>query len=113
MATTVRPYTPKPDETFDDIARHNSRTLAREMAAKRKAKMMEPRIHSHITDSLDPDHPLANDNVVCAVCGVMVHHCINECMQTWVEAGTGEYCIKCFAALTDAEALDDARGLKG
>lgn len=75
--------------------------------------MEEPRIHSHITDSLDPDHKLANDNVACVICGAMVHHCINECMQTWVESGTGAYCIKCFASLTDVEALDDAHGLKG
>ena len=56
----------------------------------------EPQIHSHITDGLPPDHPLAEETVVCARCQVMVHACNNECMQTWVESEHGNFCWPCF-----------------
>jgi hypothetical protein len=56
----------------------------------------EPLIHSHITDGLPDDHPMANEVVDCKMCGVMVHAFNNECMQTWVESGQGNYCLGCF-----------------
>ena len=71
--------------------------------------MREPQIHSHITDVLADEHPLAYDHVECVVCKELVHAANNECMQTWVESGSGNYCLKCFAdhgtVLEDGEAL--------
>lgn len=64
--------------------------------------MMEPLIHSHITDGLPGDHLLAHEQVVCTGCGVLVHASNNECMQTWIETGRGAYCLKCFAATRGA-----------
>lgn len=72
--------------------------------------MEEPRIHSHITDVLPDDHPLAHEQVECGKCGVLVHAFNNECMQTWVETGCGPFCLRCFAA-TRGEVLDDGDGL--
>ena len=56
----------------------------------------EPIIHSHITDVLPENHPLAYKTVYCDKCGVMVHCGNNECMQTWLETSWGNYCTKCF-----------------
>lgn len=58
--------------------------------------MKEPQIHSHITDYLDESHPLHDKEVYCASCKEMLHFYINECMQTWIETGEGNYCVKCF-----------------
>ena len=74
--------------------------------------MREPLIHSHITDELLDDHPLAFKTVDCEKCGVMVHASNNECMQTWVETGEGNYCLRCFAKLT-GEVIEDIWALKG
>jgi hypothetical protein len=62
---------------------------------------IEPLIHSHITDELPDAHPLAYKTVDCDKCDVMVHASNNECMQTWVESGKGNYCLACFVSLTD------------
>lgn len=68
--------------------------------------MREPQIHSHITDSLPNNHPLAEKNIHCNKCNEMVHACNNECMQTWVEAGKGNFCLACFTYLNgDARVL--------
>ena len=67
--------------------------------------ILEPLIHSHITDVLPDLHPLAFETISCKACGVMVHAANNECMQTWVESGVGAHCIKCFAV--DAMVLED------
>jgi hypothetical protein len=56
----------------------------------------EPIIHSHITDCLEESHYLANCDVFCCICKVMVHANNNECMQTWFETKRGNYCIECF-----------------
>lgn len=61
--------------------------------------MNEPQIHSHITDGLPHMHPLADEQVTCTRCGVLVHAFNNECMQTWVETGLGNYCLVCFCNL--------------
>ena len=58
--------------------------------------MIEPIIHSHITDELPEGHPLAYDQVECLDCGVLVHAGNNECMQTWIETGMGNFCTECF-----------------
>lgn len=73
--------------------------------------MKEPQIHSHIEDCLPDDHGLAWQSVGCASCGTWVHASNNECMQTWVECGRGNFCMRCFAGLPDVEALDDDLGL--
>lgn len=56
----------------------------------------EPIIHSHITDGLPDDHPLAFKNVGCEVCHQPLHSMNNECMQTWLETVVGNFCTKCF-----------------
>lgn len=63
--------------------------------------MIEPIIHSNITDALPKDHHLAYKIVNCKNCKTMCHCDNNECMQTWVETGDGNYCIDCLARITD------------
>ena len=59
--------------------------------------LREPVCHSHITDCLPDDHPLAYERVHCNKCGEMVH-CENECMQTWFEVShSAVLCGECFA----------------
>lgn len=80
----------------------------------------EPLIHSHITDCLDEDHPftkLACNNtpvVDCDNCNEMLWH-YNECMQTWVETGKGNYCLRCWISILSETGqmcmLDDEWGL--
>lgn len=72
--------------------------------------MNEPQIHSHITDLLPDEHPLAFHGVYCKVCGMMLHASNNECMATWVESGSGNYCLAHFAA-RETLALEDTDGL--
>jgi hypothetical protein len=73
--------------------------------------MMEPRIHSHITDELPGEHYLAHTAIYCSTCGEMVHASNNECMQTWVEFGEfGNYCIQCFGNRADSGCLDAMKG---
>jgi hypothetical protein len=55
----------------------------------------EPLIHSHITDGLPDDHPLARVTVRCDTCHAMVHCENNECMQTWLETDWGYFCTRC------------------
>ena len=74
--------------------------------------MREPLIHSHIIDCLLDDHPLAYTSLNCRVCGAQVHAANNECMQTWVEAKPGNYCLKCFADCY-GDVLEDEVGLDG
>jgi hypothetical protein len=56
----------------------------------------EPLIHSHLTDSLEEAHPLAEEHVNCQSCGVLVHASNNECMQTWYQTFWGNFCTACF-----------------
>jgi hypothetical protein len=57
----------------------------------------EPIIHSHITDVLPENHPLAYEDVFCDICKkTMLHASNNECMQTWLETEDGNFCTKCF-----------------
>ena len=84
--------------------------------------MREPQIHSHITDMLPDDHPLANETFSCqraAACKTMLHADNNECMTTWVETGRGNFCFPCFVdALRENgaypaeawECMDDSEG---
>ncbi len=63
----------------------------------------EPRIHSHIEDCLPENHPLAFKQVSCDskrpdgswLHDELLHAANNECMQTWVETGEGNYCWAC------------------
>ena len=71
--------------------------------------MREPLIHSHITDKLPEGHPLKWETVACKSC-FRTLCCVDECMQTWVEAGTGNYCTGCFAK-HDLGYLEDKDGL--
>ena len=58
--------------------------------------MREPEIHSHITDELPNNHKWAQEQLYCKICIVTIHAGNNECMQTWVETGNGNYCLKCW-----------------
>lgn len=71
----------------------------------------DPLIHTHITDVLPDDHPQAFESINCSACGEMVHAFNNECMQTWVETGKGNFCIFCFVKIDGVEAIDDEYGL--
>lgn len=55
----------------------------------------EPHIHSHESDMLPDDHPLANECLGCYICGASLHASNNECMQTWVEWLGYSICMKC------------------
>lgn len=66
----------------------------------------EPIIHSHITDLLDDNHPLADKHVYCQKCRELVHAINNECMQTWFETEYGNYCTSCFKLDTVLETLE-------
>jgi len=71
----------------------------------------EPIIHSHISDLLDDDHPLAYRAVNCDKCGETVHSGSekgeNECMQTWIETEFGNYCSLCFEFSDHMEFLEE------
>lgn len=56
----------------------------------------EAQIHSMVTDKLDEDHPLAYEEVFCDICDNMVHCFNNECMRTWIEIESGNFCLDCF-----------------
>ena len=73
--------------------------------------LSEPKIHSHIEDVLPGDHPLAYEVVCCESCKVMVHAFNNECMQTWIETGNGNFCVPCFFSTVDQKVLDRVFGL--
>lgn len=55
----------------------------------------EPIIHSHKSDRLPAEHPLARKDVCCAKCKELVHAWNNECMQTWVEIEKIPFCMNC------------------
>lgn len=57
----------------------------------------EPLIHSHWTDVLPEDHPLAYQVVSCAKCRDPLHEPNNECMTTWMEWGKFALCAECFS----------------
>jgi hypothetical protein len=58
--------------------------------------MDEPIIHSHISDMLPENHPLAYEEVECYKCNDMVHCFNNECMRPWVEWLGFNLCFECF-----------------
>lgn len=73
--------------------------------------MQDPKIHSHIEDVLPNEHPLSHKCVLCSTCGGMLHASNNECMQTWIETGNGNFCVRCFAKIKGVSALGDEYGL--
>jgi hypothetical protein len=65
----------------------------------------EPVVHSHITDVLPDDHPLAYKTVYCDAkrqhnCNRMLHAGNNECMTTWLEFAGKNVCMVVFAKFT-------------
>lgn len=62
-------------------------------------------IHSHHTDVLPKDHPLAHKLVVCGKCKELVHADNNECMRTWIEWGPAILCARCALPHVKANAL--------
>ena len=63
--------------------------------------MGEPRIHSHIEDSLPDDHPLQYEQVHCSHCSKLVHAANNECMSTWFEFDDVAICAQCVGTLPE------------
>jgi hypothetical protein len=62
----------------------------------------EPVVHSHLTDRLNDDHPLAYEMVMCDMkrehgCKRSLHAANNECMTTWVEFAGLNVCARAFA----------------
>ena len=58
--------------------------------------MLEPRIHTEITDALPMDSKLAFTSIFCDTCDQMLHSLTNENRQAWVETGKGNYCFNHF-----------------
>jgi len=59
-------------------------------------------------------HPLAYEQVNCKRCGELLHAANNECMQTWVETGKGDYRLICFIGVVDSiQVIEDGWGLTG
>jgi hypothetical protein len=77
------------------------------------AEPIEPRFHSHITDRLAKDHPLATRRVSCERCEAILHVQSNSCIRTWVESGRGNYCLYCFLVVAGGLAPDHAGRLVG
>ena len=69
-----------------------------------------PKLHSHVEDGLPKKHPLAFVDIYCS-CGAMLHSENNECMQTWIETGEGNYCVGCFAEIPFVSALSNKYGI--
>jgi hypothetical protein len=69
----------------------------------------EPRLHSHLTDGLPSEHPLAHARVHCDRCETVVHVQTNSCMRTWVESGRGNHCVRCFVVIAGGIAPDESR----
>ncbi len=73
------------------------------------AAVAEPLLHSHITDELPPDHPLAHERVYCDRCQTLLHLQTNSCMRTWIESGCGNFCVRCFIVAAGGLAPDETR----
>jgi hypothetical protein len=69
----------------------------------------EPRLHSHVTDALPPDHPRAHTRVYCDRCDTLLHMQTNSCMRTWIESGRGNHCVRCFIVVAGGLAHDETR----
>ena len=69
----------------------------------------EPRVHSHVTDGLALDHPLARERIYCDRCESLIHAQTNSCMRTWIESGRGNFCVRCFIVVAGGFAPDDTR----
>lgn len=77
-----------------------ARQILLEIAARMESgPVFEPRIHSHIGDGLPEGHPKAYEHFGCENCEDLVHANNNECMQTWIETGKGDFCMQCWADL--------------
>lgn len=69
----------------------------------------EPRMHSHVTDRLPAEHPLAYTRVYCDRCETLLHMQTNSCMRTWIESGRGNHCVRCFIVAAGGVAPDETR----
>jgi hypothetical protein len=77
------------------------------------SRYVEPRIHSHVTDCLPERHPLAQTRVCCDCCDALVHLKSNSCMRTWVETGSGNFCLRCFVLAAGGTRPDHGSELAG
>jgi hypothetical protein len=89
-------------------ARHTEST-----GRARSAQAREPRIHSHITDRLPERHPFAQTRVRCDRCDSLLHLHSNSCMRTWVETGSGNFCLRCFVLAAGGTTPDHRSELAG
>ena len=69
----------------------------------------EPRMHSHVTDGLPAEHPLAHARVYCDRCQTLLHMQTNSCMRTWIESGRGNHCVRCFLVVGGGLAHNEMR----
>jgi hypothetical protein len=69
----------------------------------------EPRLHTHVTDCLPTDLPLAHTRVYCDRCATLLHMQTNSCMRTWVESGRGNHCVRCFILAAGGLPPDETR----
>jgi len=49
---------------------------------------------------------MTTKTVDCDECGVQIHACNNEYMQTWIETEYGNYCTKCWKLTSVLESLE-------
>ena len=75
--------------------------------------MIEPLVHSHVTDRLPDEHPLARSRVYCDRCEALLHSQRNSCIRTWLETGRGNLCVRCFVLAAGGLVPDSATRLGG
>jgi hypothetical protein len=71
-------------------------TVGQKVGAAAGGRRAEPRLHSRVTDRLPDDHPLATSRVSCGRCETILHLQGNRCVRTWIESGSGNFCLYCF-----------------
>jgi len=73
----------------------------------------EPLVHSHVSDGLPEEHPLAHELVRCDRCYALLHSRRNSCLRTWLETGLGNLCVGCFVLAAGGLAPDPQLGIGG
>jgi hypothetical protein len=70
--------------------------VGQEAGAAAGGRCAEPRLHSQVIDRLPDNHPLAKSRVSCERCEAILHSQSNRCVRTWIESGSGNFCLYCF-----------------
>jgi len=66
-----------------------------------KDELVDGLLHTHSSDMLSEEHPLAYESIYCDLCGRLIHAANNECMKTWFETKWGNFCQKCFIVILE------------